>query len=61
MRQYRLTVIFKAEDDGEADIAAEKTTDALRRYNFPIIYQTFESSSSGPYSDPSCPPDTDNH
>lgn len=35
--RYRLTVVFGAADDGEAEIAEEKATDKLESFNYPII------------------------
>lgn len=42
LARYRMTVIFEAEDDGEAEFAEEKVEDRLRSYNFPVIDQRLE-------------------
>jgi hypothetical protein len=37
-----LSVVFEAEDDGEADIALEKATEKLASFNYPIIRTRLE-------------------
>lgn len=42
LARYRLTVIFEAEDDGEAESAEEKVADKLASYNLPVIDSRLE-------------------
>ena len=42
LARYRLTMIFEAEDDGEAEIAEEKVTGKLESFSYPIINSRLE-------------------